>query len=328
MFKKILGRSPITVVLALLALTVFLTTPPAAHANDDGVLKIVVPFPAGSATDSLGRMLAVELEQELGRSIVIENKPGASGLVGAMTVKNAASDGKTVLLTTNTTQAANASLFAALPYDPVKDFAPIGQLGASGMMLMVRSESTITDVEGLLSSLKGTDKSGKYGHGSAAGQVAAALFVQRTGLNAIAVPYKGVPPAIVDLIGGRLDFAFVDLSSASANIASGRLRGLAVALPSRSPREPEIPTLTELGVTGVEVPGWFGLVAPAGTSEKEVNRLATALQKALARKALQEKMLGIGIAPTYKNPAEFSAMIKTEVERWREWVVAAGITPM
>lgn len=316
-------RRTIKVILALGAGISSPWVPGLVHAA--GPLKIVVPFPPGSATDSLGRLLARTLETELGQPVIVENKPGAGGVIGATAVKNAEPDGSTLLLTTNTTQAANASLFKELPYDPVKDFEAIGQVGGSGMMLMIRPDQKFDSVQDLAKALR--DKATTYGHGSAASHVAAALFVRQSGINATPVPYKGVPAAVVDLIGGRLDFVFVDISSASGLMASGKLKGLAVALPARTPREPRIPTLTELGISGVEVPGWFGLMAPANTPSADVQRLSKALEKALTDEKLRESMLGIGIAPTYKAPPEFAAMIKTEVARWKAWVTAAGIEP-
>jgi len=290
-------------------------------------LKFVVPFPAGSATDNVARIVAQAMAEPLGQSITVENKPGASGILGAEQVKSAAADGYTLLVTTNTTQAANLSLYRKLPYDPVKDFTPIGKIGVTGFILMVRPDFPAATLREFIAWGKANPGKLTYGHGSAGSLVSGALLVQMAGLDAQPVAYKGIPPALTDLVGGSLQFAFADVGNAVAQMGGGKLRGLAVTTSRRAGRAPNVPTIAEAGVPGYEVEAWFGLMAPAGLPAGVQPRLSQALLAALAKPDVRERLTGAGVDV---DPQEAPALAKTidaEIRRWAKWVKDAGIQP-
>lgn len=294
----------------------------------DKPIRLVVPFPAGSATDALGRILGQELSTILKLPVVVENRPGAGGIIGADSVKNSPADGSVLLLTTNTTQAANKSLFKQLPYDPIRDFTPVGKVGTSGMVLMVRPDFPAQSLDAFIAQAKASQKGFSYGHGSAASQVSAALFLRRIGARATAIAYKGIPNAVVDLMGGHIDFVFVDLSNALNHIQSGKLKALVVTTERRAARAPSVPTMTETAaLSGMVVPGWFAIMAPAATPAPIVARLNEATGTAVNNPEVRERMSAIGIAPDFQSPAVLRDLIASEINRWAGWVSAAQIVP-
>src|SRR5712691_8876431 len=243
-------------------------------------VKLVVPFPAGSATDQVARVVGAELQQALGQPFVVENKAGAQGAIAAAEVAKAAPDGYTLMLTTNTPQAANVSLFKKLNYDPVKDFSPVARLGTTSFMLMVKPDFPARSLKEFLSYSKTRNQSA--GYGSAGSQVSLAMLKSMARLELIEVPYKGIPQAITDTMGGQLAFTFVDLGNALAQAKGGRLRGLAVTSLKRTPLAPDMPALAE-ELPGYELIAWFALVAPAKTPPEVVQKVHDAAVKSLAR---------------------------------------------
>ena len=289
-------------------------------------VKLVVPFPAGSATDQVARLLGAELQGALGQSFVVENKPGAQGSIAAAEVARAAPDGYTLLVTTNTPPAANVSLFRKLAYDPVKDFAPIARLGTTSFMLMVRPDFPARTLKDFLAHARAQPGRLSAGYGSAGSQVSLALLKSMGGLEVVEVPYKGIPQAITDLLGGTLAFTFVDLGNALAQQKGGKLRGLAVTSAKRTPLAPELPAIAE-ELAGYELIAWFGLVAPAGTPREIVARLHEATTKALARPEVREKFGAIGTDVAPMDPAEFGRFIQSEIAHWARLAKLAGIQP-
>jgi tripartite-type tricarboxylate transporter receptor subunit TctC len=290
-------------------------------------LKFVVPFSAGSATDNLARILAQVMGEQLGQSISVENKPGANGILGAETVKSSPPDGYTMLVTTNTTQAANVSLYKKLSYDPVKDFTPIGKIGVTGFILMVRPDLPVSNLREFIAYGKANPGKLSYGHGSAGSLVSGALLVKMAGLSAQGVSYKGIPLALTDLIGGTLQFAFADVGNAVAQMNGGKLKGLGVTTAKRASRAPNVPTIAEAGVPGYEVEAWFGLMAPAGIPAAVQSRLSAALLAVLARPDVREKIAGAGIDVDATDSAGLARLIDAEIRRWAGWVKDAGIQP-
>lgn len=313
----------------LLALLSSLTLLMPSHsAASDKPIRLVVPFPAGSATDALARIVAQELAPRLKTSVIVDNRPGAGGVIGAEAVKGAPADGYTLLVTTNTTQAANKSLFKQLPYDPARDFSPVGKIGTSGMVLMVRPDFPAQTLKEFVTQVKTAQKGLTYGHGSAASQVSAALLLRRIQVPATAVAYKGVPNAVADLIGGHIDFVFVDLSNALSHIQSGKLKAIAVTMEKRAARAPSVPTIGEdPAFEGFAVNGWFALMAPANTPSQALDPLTVALKNTLGKEDVRERMAAIGIAPDFQPPPALAELIDREVTRWGGWVEAAGIKP-
>ncbi|HPA89018.1 MAG TPA: tripartite tricarboxylate transporter substrate binding protein [Quisquiliibacterium sp.] len=322
-------RRPFLRAVAAAALSVSFAQPALAQAPafPTKPLKFVVPFPAGSATDNVARIVAQAMGEQLGQPIAVENKPGANGILGAEQVKSAPADGYTLLVTTNTTQAANLSLYRKLPYDPVKDFTPIGKIGVTGFILMVRPDFPATTLREFIAWGKANPGKLNYGHGSAGSLVSGALLAQMAGIDAQGVAYKGIPPALTDLIGGSLQFAFADVGNAVAQMNGGKLRGLGVTTGRRAGRAPNVPTIAEAGVPGYEVEAWFGLMAPAQLPAGVQPRLTSALLAVLGRPEVREKIAGAGVDVDAQDSATLARTIDAEIRRWAKWVKDAGIQP-
>ena len=295
-----------------------------AQAYPTKPLKFVVPFPAGSATDNVGRILAQAMSEALGQPIAVENKAGANGIPGADAVKSATADPYTLLVTTSTTQAANVSLYKKLPYDPVKDFTPIGKIGETGFILMVKPDFPAKDMKEFLSYAKANKLA--YGHGSSGSLVSGALVAQLGGFEALGVPYKGIPPALTDLMGGQLQFAFADVGNAVTQINGGRLRGLGVTTAKRAGKAPTVPSIGET-VKGYEVSAWFALMAPANIPADAAKKLSDTFKAVLAKPEVKEKMANAGIDLDVQDPAALAKTIDAEIKKWSGWVKLAGIQP-
>jgi tripartite-type tricarboxylate transporter receptor subunit TctC len=289
-------------------------------------VKLLVPFPAGSATDQVARVVGAELQQAFGQAFVVENKAGAQGAIAAAEVAKAAPDGYTLMLTTNTPHAANPSLFKKLNYDPVKDFTPITRYGTTSFMLMVRPDFPAKDLKSFLAHVRSQPGKLSAGYGSSGSQVSVAMLKQLGKLDVVEVPYKGIPQAVTDTMGGSLQFTFVDLANALAQAKGGKLRGLAVTSGKRSALAPDMPAIAE-ELPGYEIIAWFALMAPAKLPESLVQRLHETNMKALARPEVKEKFATIGTDVAPMNPAELAKFIQAEVAHWAKLVKLAGIQP-
>ena len=287
-------------------------------------VKLIVPFPAGSATDQVARLAGAELQAALGQPFVVENKAGAQGAIAAAEVAKAAPDGYTLMMTTNTPQAANVSLFKKLNYDPVKDFSPVARVGTTSFMLMVRPDFPAKNLKEFLSYSK--NKNLSAGYGSAGSQVSLALLKSLGKLDVVDVPYKGIPQAVTDTLGGSLAFTFVDLSNALPQAKGGKLRGLGVTSSKRTLLAPEVPAIAE-ELPGYELIAWFALVAPAKTPPAVVQRLHDAAVKGIAKPEVKEKFAAIGIDVAPMDPAELGKFIQSEIALWARMVKLAGIQP-
>ncbi|HJS75844.1 MAG TPA: tripartite tricarboxylate transporter substrate binding protein [Burkholderiales bacterium] len=289
-------------------------------------VKLVVPFPAGSATDQIARVMGQQFQEALGQPFVVENKPGAQGSIAATEVARAAPDGYTIMVTTNTPQAANVSLFKKLNYDPVKDFAPIARLGTISFMIMVRPDFPAKNFKEFLAHAKANPGKLSAGYGSAGSQVSQAMLRSMGGIDFVDVPYKGLPQAITDVLGGSIHFTFADLANALAQIKGGKLRGLAVTSQKRSPLAPDVPAVAE-ELAGYELIAWFALVAPANTPAPVLTRLHDVTVKSLAKPEVKARFdsLGTDVAPM--NPQELGGFIRSEIEKWAKVAKAAGIQP-
>ena len=289
-------------------------------------VKLIVPFPAGSATDQVARVVGAELQQALGQAFVVENKAGAQGAIAAAEVAKAAPDGYTLMLTTNTPHAANPSLFKKLNYDPVKDFTPITRYGTTSFMLMVRPDFPAKDLKSFLAHVRSQPGKLSAGYGSSGSQVSVAMLKQLGKLDVVEVPYKGIPQAVTDTMGGSLQFTFVDLANALAQAKGGKLRGLAVTSGKRSALAPDVPAIAE-ELPGYEIIAWFALMAPAKLPEALVQRLHQTNMNALAKPEVKEKFATIGTDVAPMNPAELAKFIQAEVAHWAKLVKLAGIQP-
>jgi tripartite-type tricarboxylate transporter receptor subunit TctC len=289
-------------------------------------VKLVVPFPAGSATDQIARVVGHELQSTLGQPFVVENKAGAQGGIAAAEVAKAAPDGYTLMLTTNTPQAANVSLFKKLSYDPVKDFAPIARLGTISFMLMVRPDFPAKNLKEFLAHARSNPGKLSAGYGSAGSQVSQAMLRSMGKIDFVDVPYKGLPQAITDVLGGTLHFTFADLANGLAQQKGGKLRGLAVTSAKRSSLVSDVPAIAE-ELPGYELIAWFALVAPAGTPSAIVNQLHGRVESALGKPEVAARFATLGTDVAPMNPRELAAFIQSEIAKWARMVKAAGIEP-
>lgn len=304
-------RSTLAAGLALLAA---LATPLAAQAQayPGKPVKIVVPYPPGGATDILGRMVAAKLQEMWGQPVTVENKPGASGVLGNDFVAKSAPDGLTVLLAI-TAIVQNATLMK-LPYDPYKDFIPVSQLSSSTSLLVVRNDlpvNTVAEYAALIKSQPGKHAYGSYGNGTSS-HIQGENFKALTKTDLAHVPYKGAAPMMNDLLGGQVSMAFVDAGTGRAFILGGKVKALAVTGTERLDMAPKAPTFTELHMPGFEPKGWFGFFVPAGTPGAVVNKLSADLQKVTKMADVAKRIDDLGQDPVGSTPEQFAALIKKD----------------
>jgi len=299
----------------------------AAQAYPAKPLNFVVPFAAGSATDQLARALGQSVTEQTRQAVVVDNKAGASGMLAAQQVARAAADGYTVLITTNTTHAANEHLYKKLPYDPVKDFVPVSGLGKGGQVLVVKSESPYRSVADLLAAARKAPGQLSFGSGSSSSRVAGEMLKQLAGVDILHVPYKSNPLAITDLLGGQINLMITDTSTGVPQVKAGKLRALGFSTLTRSPQLPDVPTIDEAGVKGYDMGYWFAAYVPAGTPAPVVaklNELLTAAVKSAPAKGFFESG---GVTPWTTTPDELAKFQAAETAKWGKVIKAAGIEP-
>ena len=293
----------------------------------DKTLTFVVPFAAGSATDQLARALGQEVTRITKQSVVVDNKAGASGFIGAEAVKKAAPDGYTVFITTNTTHAANEHLFKKLPYDPVKDYLPVTALGKGGQIMIVNANIPAKTVAEFIALAKAQPGKISFGSGSSSSRVAGELFQQMAGVELLHVPYKSNPLAINDLLGGQINMMITDMATGLPQVNGGKVRALGVSTTSRSPLAPDVPTISEAGVKGYEMSFWFAAYVPANTPPALVTRLHDLLVEASKGPAMQQFFTSTGVYPYLTTPADLAKFQASESEKWKAVIKKAGIEP-
>jgi tripartite-type tricarboxylate transporter receptor subunit TctC len=299
-----------------------------AHAQyPDKQFTFVVPFAAGSATDQLARSLGQEVTRITKQTVVVDNKPGASGFIGAETVKKAAPDGYTVFITTNTTHAANEHLFKKIPYDPVKDYLPVTGLGKGGQIMIVNLNVPAKSVAEFIALARSQPGKISFGSGSSSSRVAGEMFQQLAGVELLHVPYKSNPLAINDLLGGQIQMMITDTATGLPQVKGGKVRGLAVSTVKRSPLTPDLPTIAEAGVKGYDMGFWFAAYVPANTPPAVVNKLHDVLVEATKGPAMQQYYTTTGIDPFTTTPAELGKFQVAESEKWKGIIKKAGIEP-
>lgn len=304
-----------------------LALPAAAQDFPSKNIKFVVPFAAGSATDALARILGEHLSRSLGKPVVVENLPGASGILAAQNVARADADGHTLLITTNTTHGANQSLLKTVPYDAVRDFEAVGKLGTITLALTTHPSVPAKTVADLVAHAKANPGKLTFGAGSSSSRIAGEMLKSLAGLDLTYVPYRSNPQAITDLLGGQISIVFADISTTLPQVKAGKINGLAVSTARRSPLAPELPTMAEAGVAGYDLAAWFAAFAPAKTPRPVIDKLDQAFSAALNDKATQERLLAAGIEPEGSTPDELKAFVPAEIKKWAEIVRAAGIQP-
>ena len=290
-------------------------------------IKFVVPFAAGSATDTLARLLGNRMAASLGQSIVIENVAGGSGVMAAQAVVRSAPDGHTVLVTSNTTHAANQSLLKKVPYDHIADFEPVTKLGAITLALVAHPSVPANDVKALIAYAKANPGKLTFGSGSSSSRIAGELLKTMAGIDLLHVPYKSNPQVVTDLLGGQIALFFGDISTSLPPVRAGRLKGFAVSSAQRSPLAPDLPTLSEAGVPGYQLTAWFAAFTAAKTPAPVVQKLNAAFREALADKEVAGKLLAVGIEVESSSPDQLKDFVISETRKWAKIVADAGIQP-
>jgi len=310
------------------ALAVMLLGQPVAAATfPDHPVRIVVPFPAGGSNDVVARFLGMKLYEVWGQQVIVDNRPGAGGNIGAEMVARSAPDGYTLLLTAPGPLAVNQSLYPRLPFDPMADFAPVALVASVQIVLAVNPEVKATNVRELIALAKhspGQINFGSSGYGST-NHLAGELFKKLAGIDIAHVPYRGAAPAMNDLVSGQIPMLFDNMPAIHPQALAGAIRPLAVAGASRSPLFPELPTMVEAGVPGFEASSWFGLVAPAKTPPEVMKTLSDAVTKVLRDPDLAKKLADVGAEPGSLSGSEFGAYLHSEADKWGKVVKDANV---
>jgi tripartite-type tricarboxylate transporter receptor subunit TctC len=292
-------------------------------------IRLIVPFPAGASTDIIARILAQKMGQQLGQQIVIENRAGASGNIGADAVAKAAPDGYTIGIATASTHAVAASLSANLPYDPIKDFAPVAMLGSQPYVLVLHPALPARDLADLIALAKAKPGTLNYGSAGVASlaHLATALFASMAGIDIVHVPYKSSAQSMTDMITGRLDMQFATIAPSLPNIRSGQLRALATSGKTRVAVLREVPTVAEAGIAGYEAALWVAVVAPAATPTTIVARLNRTVNDILKSADGTEALIAQGMTAEAGAPEAVTQRIRDDIAKWRDVAARAGIRP-
>ena len=305
--------------------------PAAVHAQaafPSKALTIVVPFSAGGTTDILARVVGQYISKDLGQPVIIDNRAGAGGNIGAQMVARAAPDGYTLLMGTVGTHAINQSLYKKMPFDPIKDFAPITRVALVPNLLVANPGQPYKNVKELIAYAKANP--GKVSFASSGSgtsiHLSGEMFQQMAGVEMQHIPYKGSAPALTDLLGGQTAIMFDNMPSVIGHVKAGKLRPLAVTTPQRSPALPDVPTIAESGVPGYSATSWFGLLAPANTPAPVIAKLNASILKALADPEVKKKMAEQGAEPHGEKPEQFAEFIRSETAKWGQTVKKSGAT--
>lgn len=291
-------------------------------------IRIIVPFAAGSGTDAVARITGQMLGEALKGSVIVDNKAGANGMIAAEFVAKAPPDGYTLFMTTNTTHSANPSLMKSLPYDPIKDFAPVSRMGNLPFMLVVNKDLPVKSVAELLAWGRANPGKLTYASGNSTGIVSGATLSRMSGIPMLHVPYKSTPPAIADLIGGQVSMMVVDLAAGLAMVKAGKIRAIAVTTQERTSLFPELPPLADTPeLKGFDITSWNGVFAPAGTPRDIVLKLNKALSGMANGAAFRERVAKLGFDAFGSTPEELGAFTVSELAKWKKLIQAAGIQP-
>lgn len=290
-------------------------------------IRMVVTFPPGGSADAVVRMIVPRLNDKLGQQVVVDNRPGAGGNIGLTLVAKAPADGYTLGVGAAGALSANVSLYAQMPFDPLKDLKPVSMLAAIPFVIVGHPSLSARTLKDLVAQAKADPGKLSIGHGGngTAMHLSAALFAQMADIKLVEVPYKGSGPAAVDVLGGQLPLAVVDLPAALQQIKAGKLIAFAVTSPQRLPMLPDVPTASEAGLAGYDSTGWFGVVAPAGTPAAVIARLNAEITAALNDPQVQTSMRNLGVEPAPGTPEAFEAYIRAETLKWGKVIKQANI---
>lgn len=324
-----LMRRRTAVALAALSTLAAVALPQAAQAQayPNKPIRLVVPFTPGGVTDTSGRVIAEQLGKRLGQNVVVDNKPGASGNIGTQMVAAADPDGYTLLLAFDGTMVINPHVFAKVPFDTVKDFAPVGKIGDAVLILVAHPGFPGKKLQDVIAMSKTQAGGLSYGTSGTGGtpHIAGELLRQRTGANLVHVPYKGGGQAMTDVMGGSIPLVYTAVAGAVQHVKAGKLHAVAVSSTQRVASLPDVPTFIESGVADFEASSWVGLMAPAKTPKAVIDKLNAELNAVLADPAVRERLSGLGITPTPGAPEKFAAEIQRDLQRYGQVVKAANI---
>ena len=297
-----------------------------AQAYPSKPIRFIVPYPPGGPLDTVARLLGQKVAESVKQPVIVENKPGAGGNIGADAVAKSTPDGYTLLMGAVATHAINPTLYASMPYDALRDFQPVTQLASTPNVLIVNPSIPAANVREFIAHAKANPGKLNFGSGStgSAGHLAGELFKAMAGVEMTHVPYKGAAPAMQDLIAGRVQLMFDNFASASAQVKAGKVRAIAVTTAKRSALAPELPTIAETGLAGFDINTWFGLFVPAGTPREIVERLHGEFTRALALADIREKLVALGAEPVGSRPEEFATYIRAEADKYARVIKASG----
>jgi len=310
-----------------LTLALLPASPAAAASFPEKPVRIVVPFPAGGSNDVIARLVGAKLGEQWGQTVVIENRGGGGGNIGADAVARSAPDGTTLLLTAPGPLAINQALYAKLSFDPGKDFAPVALIASVPIVLAVHPDvkaKTVGELVALAKAAPGTMNFGSSGNGST-NHLAGELFKARAGIDIVHIPYRGAAPAMNDLIAGQIQMMFDNMPAIRPQVIGGTIRGVAVAGAARSSLFPDLPTMTEAGVADFEASSWFGMVAPAATPPEVLSQLTASVGKVLQDPDVVKRLAEIGAEPGALSGAAFGAFLRSETEKWGKVATSAGV---
>jgi tripartite-type tricarboxylate transporter receptor subunit TctC len=300
----------------------------AAQSYPGKPITLIVPFAAGSSTDVVGRQAARALSEDMGQQVVVENRTGAGGIIGSQAVARAKPDGYTLLIVTNSTHAANKTLYRTLPYDPVADFAPISNLATGPLILLSHPSLPVRTLQDLVAYGRANPGRLSYGYSGSSSQIAAVMLADGARFEALGVQYRSIPPAVTDLLGGQISFTFADPGNALPHIRAGLAIGLGVTSAQRTPLAPDMPTLADAGLPGFQLVPWQGIAAPAGTDPAIIRRIFDALRARYDTPEVRQNYASLGFEVNLSSaPEAYAEFIRTETLRWGELVRQARIEP-
>ena len=304
--------------------------PGGAQSYPTKTVRVIVGFAPGGSTDVTARIVAQKMSEAWRQQVIVDNRPGAGGNIGAELVAKAPPDGYTLLLATTGVMAINQKLYRSMPYDAVRDFAPITQIGSLPLILIVHPSLPARSVKELIALAKARPGQLSYASSGVGGatHMTAEIFRMMTGIDIVHIPYKGSGQAMADLVGGQVPIAFDQISSSLPNVEAGKLRALAVTSAKRFASVPKLPTMSEAGVPGYDAVSWNGLAAPAGTPREVLVRVQTEVARIVQLPDIRDRFFKDGIEAVASTPEQFAAHIRSERTKWEKVVAAAGITPM
>ena len=290
-------------------------------------IRIVVPFATGGVTDTTARVLSDKLSRNLGQTVTVENRPGGSGNPGTQYVAQSAPDGYTLLLAFDGTMVINPFVFPKIPFDTIKDFAPVTKLGDAALVLVAHPSVPAKNFAELMTYSKAHPGKLSFGHSGTGGttHVAGELLKQRTGLDMTHIPYKSGGQAVIDAIGGQVPLAYSSVAGAHAHVKSGKLNAIGVSMTRRATSLPDVPTFIEQGVSGFDVSSWVGIMAPAKTPRPVVDKLHVAIAAVMKESDMRERLVTLGVEPVANTPEQFGEQVRADLARWQKVVEAAKI---